>query len=356
MKLHMRLASAFVVVVLAAAAAVVVRAEVVEQIIVKVNGEVMTKSDLENRQIAALRQMGRNIDANADPSDAELKKMLDQVTPQLLVNAVDEMLLLQRGRELGYRMADDQFQSVLASIKKDNKIETDEQFQEALKAENMTLADLRQSLERQMIVSRVQQNEVMSKIAVSDEEARAYYDAHLSEFTTPRSVTLREIFVNVPGDGQTINVGRDEEAREKIQSIRQRALNGESYEKLASELSDAPSKANGGLIGPLSLSDLSPDLQKLLESMKPGDITQPLRGAKGYQILKLESATTAETKSFEDAREEISNRVFTDKRREEFEKYLEKLRAQAIIEWKNPDVKKAYDQGLAQPRTTLPQS
>ena len=108
---------------------------------------------------------------------------------------------------------------------------------------------------------------------------------------------------------------------------------------------------NGAMVA-ISLSDLSPDLQKLLESMKQGDITQPLRGAKGYQLLKLETATTSETKPFEEAREDISNRVFTDKRTDEFEKYLQKLRTQAIIEWKNQDVKKAYDQGLAAPRQT----
>ncbi|MGC4081833.1 MAG: peptidyl-prolyl cis-trans isomerase [Vicinamibacterales bacterium] len=330
------------------AGAPVLRGEIIEQIIVKVNGEIMTKTELENRQVAALRQSGQQVDLKTD--DAQLKRMLDQVTPQLLVNAIDEMLLVQRGRELGYRMADDQFNSVLDNIKKDNKIETDEQFQAALKAENMTLSDLRKSLERQMIISRVQQNEVMSKIAINDEEARAYYDSHKSEFTSPRTITLREIFINVPGDGQTINVGRDEEARTRINTIRQRALNGESYEKLAAELSDSPSKANSGLIGPLSLADLSPELQKLLESMKQGDITPPLRGAKGYQILKLESSTSAEIKPFEEAREEISNKVFTDKRRDEFEKYLKKLRAQAIIEWKNAEVQKAYDLGLTQPR------
>jgi parvulin-like peptidyl-prolyl isomerase len=341
-----------VIVALAVAGSTVVRGEIVEQIIVKVNGEILTKTELENRQVQALRQMGQQVDARTD--DAQLKQALDRVTPQLLVAAVDEMLLVLRGRELGYRMADDQFASVLDSIKKDNKIESDEQFQAALKAENMTLTDLRKSLEKQMIISRVQQNEVMSKIAVNDEDARRYYQEHLSEFTQPRSVTLREIFVNVPGDGTAVNVGLDEEAREKITAIRQRALNGESYEKLAADLSDAPSKANAGLIGPLSLSDLSPDLQKLLESMKQGDITQPLRGAKGYQILKLETATTSETKPFEEAREDISNRVFTDKRRDEFEKYLQKLRAQAIIEWKNQDVKKAYDQGLAAPRQDEP--
>lgn len=341
-----------VIVALAVAGTTVVRGEIVEQIIVKVNGEIMTKTELENRQVQALRQMGQSVDPKTD--DAQLKAMLDKVTPQLLVAAVDEMLLVQRGRELGYRMADDQFASVLDSIKKDNKIESDEQFQAALKAENMTLSDLRKSLEKQMIISRVQQNEVMSKVAVNDDEARKYYEAHLADFTQPRSVTLREIFINVPGDGSSVNVGLDEEVRAKIIAIRQRALNGESYEKLAADLSDAPSKANAGLIGPLSLSDLSPDLQKLLESMKQGDITQPLRGAKGYQILKLETATTSDTKSFEEAREEISNRVFTDKRSDEFEKYLQKLRAQSIIEWKNEDVKKAYDQGLAAPRQGEP--
>jgi len=332
------------------AAGSVIRAEVIEQIIVKVNGEILTKTELENRQIAALRQAGHQIDPKTD--DAQLRKMLDQVTPQLLVNTVDEMLLVQRGRELGYKMGDEQFTSVIDNIKKDNKIESDEQFQAALKAENMTLSDLRKNLERQMIVSRVQQNEVMGKIAVNDEEARSYYDAHRSEFTSARTITLREILVNVPGDGKTVNVGLDEQARAKIDGIRQRALNGESYEKLAADLSDAASRTNAGLIGPLSISDLSPDLQKLIEPMKPGDITQPLRGPKGYQILKLESATTAETKSFEEAREDISNKVFTDKRRDEFEKYLQKMRAQAIIEWKNADVKKAYDQGLAEPHPT----
>ena len=338
-----------VVLAVALAAGTVVRGEIIEQIIVKVNGEIMTKTELENRQVAALRQSGQQFDPKAD--DAQLKRLLDSVTPQLLVNAIDEILLVQRGKELGYKMADDQFNSVLDSIKKDNKIESDEQFQAALKAENMTLSDLRKSLEKQMIISRVQQNEVMSKIAVNDEEARAYYEAHKAEFTSPRTITLREIFVNVPGDGQSINVGRDEEARSRINAIRQRALNGENYEKLAADVSDAPSKANGGLIGPLSVADLSPELQKLLDAMKPGDITQPLRGARGFQILKLESATSAETKPFEEAREEISNKVFTDKRRDEFEKYLKKMRAQAIIEWKNADVQKAYERGLTMPRT-----
>ena len=83
------------------------RAEVIEQILVKVNGEIFTKTDLETRQVAALRQMGQQIDPKTDPSDAQLRKMLDDVTPQLLVNVIDEILLVQRGHELGYTMSND---------------------------------------------------------------------------------------------------------------------------------------------------------------------------------------------------------------------------------------------------------
>ncbi len=326
------------------------RAEIIEQILVKVNGEIFTKSDLEQRQVAALRQKGQQIDLKSDPNDEQLRKALDEVTPQILVDAVDEMLVVQRGRELGYKLSDEQFKGVLDNIKKENKMETEEQFQAALKAENMTMADLRRNLERQMIYQRVQQNEVLGKIGVTSEEAQAYYETHLKEFTTSPSVTLREILVAVTGDTKGLNVAVDEAAQARAEAIRTRVTSGgENFEKLAAEISDSPSKANAGLIGPLSVNDISPDLRKLIEGMKPGNVSEVVRNSRGYQILRLETVTPTQTMTLEQARDQISERVFTDKRRKEFQKYLEKLRAQAIIEWKNPDVKKAFDAGVKTP-------
>ena len=87
-------------------------------------------------------------------------------------------------------------------------------------------------------------------------------------------------------------------------------------------------------------------LRTLIESMKIGDVSTAIRLPRGYQILRLETLTQAQTLSFEQAREQIGDRVFTDKRKAEFMKYLDKLRGQAIIEWKNQDVKKAYEVGL----------
>jgi peptidyl-prolyl cis-trans isomerase SurA len=327
----------------------VARAEIIEQILVKVNGEIFTKTELEARQVAALRQRGEQIDLKADPNNAQLRKALDEVTPQIIVDAVNEMLIVQRGHELGYRLSDEQFNQIVENIKKENKIDTEEQWQAALKQENLTMPELRDQLERRMIITRVQQNEVLSKIAVSEDEARQYYQSHLAQFTTPAAVTLREILVSVPSSGAALNVAQDDAAKEKAEEIRTRIVkNGESFEKLAADLSDAPSRSNAGLIGPINMNDLSTGMKKLIGGMKVGDVSQVLRTPRGYQILKLESETKAVTMPFDQAREQISQQVFTGKRQEEFQKYLAKLRSEAIIEWKNADIEKAYKEGLAE--------
>src|SRR5437764_3469204 len=113
MKKPLMLVAAFVVISAAAVMPARVRAEIIEQILVKVNGEVFTKSDLETRQVARLRDVpGQKFDLKSDPNNEELRKLLDQITPDILVDAVDEMLVVQRGKELGYTLGDTQFQGV----------------------------------------------------------------------------------------------------------------------------------------------------------------------------------------------------------------------------------------------------
>jgi peptidyl-prolyl cis-trans isomerase SurA len=325
----------------------VARSEILEQVLVKVNGEIFTKTDLEARQVSAIRQGGKQIDLSTAQGNEELRKAIAEVTPGLLVGVVDEMLIVQRGKELGYRVGEDQFKAILDNLKAQNKIENDEQLVAALKQENMTMADLRKNLERTVIAQRVQQAEVFGRVALTEDEARKYYDAHMAEFTTPSSVMLREILVNVPVDARGINAGADDAAKARAEEIRRRLAAGEVFEKLAAEVSDSASKANGGLIGPLNVNEISTDFRKVIEGLKPGEMSQPIRTARGYQILKLESATPTKILEFDKAREQISERVVTDKRRDEFQKYLVKLRAQAIIDWRNQDVKKAYEEGVA---------
>ncbi len=338
------LSAALVVCLLGAA----LSAEILEQVLVKVNGEIVTQTDFHRIQLAALRELPNQADASK-MSDAELTKTLAQITPRAIVTVIDEMLLTQRAAELGITVTDAQFNQVLESIRKDNKIETQEAFEAALKSEGMTLAQLKQMLSKRILIGQVQQREIANRIDVTEAEERAYYDAHLSEFGTTPSVTLREIQVNAAVDPEkkAISVGALEEAREKAAAIRARIVKGELFEKVAAEASDAPSKANGGLIGPISRDEMNEDLLKMISGMKIGEITPVLNTATGAQFFQLQSSIDSTTLPFEAARPRIADRLSSEKMDGEFKKYMARLREQAIIEWKNEELRKAWEIGIA---------
>lgn len=328
-----------------------VRAEILEQVLVKVNGDIVTKTEFEQRQVSMLRS--RPEFANATPTSLELQRAIAEITPELILEAVDELLLVQRGRELNYALGDEQFNDILDNIKKSNNLTDDAQFQAALTQEGMTLADLRRNLERSMMVSQVQRNEVVDKISVTEDEARAYYEAHRAEFTTPSEVTLREILIDVPESERGVNVAQDDEARRRAEEVRTRLLNGEPFARLAAEFSASPSKANGGLVGPLRSEELAPQLQELLDGLKVGDISAVLRTERGYQLLKLEARTETQVRTFEEARSAINQRVIETKRRAALQTYLDGLRAQASITWRNEELERAYEQALTRRRSEI---
>ena len=226
-----------------------------------------------------------------------MKKAIAEVTPQVLVNAIDELLVIQMGREKGLHLSDEQFNRWLTSMRKDQGLEDDKKFEAALKQEGMTISDIRRNVEKQFLLQQVQTEEFGGKLQITEEEARQYYQANPKEFVEPATVTLREILIEVPTVSQQgramVNVGKDDEAAKKAEAVRARLAAGEDFATVASEVSASPSKANGGLIGPIAAGDFSPDLQKMLQGMKPGEITQPMRAAKGYQILKLETSKSS---------------------------------------------------------------
>ena len=318
---------------------------VLEQVLVKVNGAIITKTELEERQVQLLRRERNQGNVDENTTDTELNYLLDQAIPQLIVDAIDELLIVQHGRELGMEMDDERFADIVENVKAQNNIESDEQWDEVLAAEGMTASDLRRAMERQFIVSNVQRIEVTSKVAMTDTEAREYYNANPDEFRIPGQITLREILIAAP-DGAPTNAA--EAALEgKANDARASVVAGEPFSDVVARVSDAPSKANGGLIGPLNDDELAPAVMELLKDLVPGDVTEPIRTAIGYQMFKLESATPVSFQPFEDVRSDIANRVFSERRQVAFNGFMEELYANAIIEWKSDDLREVYEARIA---------
>jgi peptidyl-prolyl cis-trans isomerase SurA len=338
--------------VLALALSMAPHAQILERVLVKVNGDILTQTELEERQTAAIRaRLGRDLTPDAVKNDQELKKALDEVTPQILVDAIDKLLLLQMGKEKGYRLTDEQFKQWLDNLRKEQNLTDDTKFHAALKQEGMSVDDLRKNVEEQFLVSQVQRDEVGSKLTITEEEARQFYSLHKDEFAQPASVTLREILIEVPASTQggqpAISVEKVDQAERQADALRTRLLAGEDFAKVAAEASNSPSKANGGLIGPINLAEVSVSVQELINKMKPGEITKPIRTNRGVQILKLETIKPASIQPFESVRDLVADKVHEARQQTEVRKFLARMRGQALIEWKNEELKKMYERQVA---------
>ena len=259
---------------------------IIERVLVKVNGQIITKTDLESRQIAEIRSRG------VQPrSDLELANLLQEVTPDVIASAVDELLLVQRGRDLGYSLSDEQFEEILTNLRTENEFESQAEFEAALQeSEGLGMGDLRRLMEHQMLVGQVQQIEILSRVAITDVEAREYYDAHSEDFTQPATATLREIVIPVPETSQGVPVVRDEEARVVAETTVARLRSGEDFAAVAAELSGSAESA-GGSIGPLMLSEFSDGIQSLIAGLHVGGVASPRLTPLGYQIIQLEART-----------------------------------------------------------------
>src|SRR5512136_916842 len=116
------------------------RAEIIERVVAKVNGQIITLSEFQSRQIAAAQA------ARVDP--ANVGTFLRQNNARILQEAIDEILIMQKAEDAGIKAPPQWIDESIDGIRKDNNITTDEQFQDALAREGLTLAELRQNIER----------------------------------------------------------------------------------------------------------------------------------------------------------------------------------------------------------------
>src|SRR6185503_6627158 len=190
----------FALLVLSLALAGSARAETIERVVAKVNGQIITLSEFQNRQVAAAQS------ARVDP--AGIGQFLRQNNARLLQEAIDEILILQKAEDAGIHAPSAWIDEAIDGIKKDNKITSDEQMQEALSREGLTLAELRANIERGVVRRIVMQRDVQPKIEASESDVKAEYEKLKgTEFTKAASVSLQEILI--PEDKGGLELARE---------------------------------------------------------------------------------------------------------------------------------------------------
>ena len=316
---------------------------VIERVLVKVNGEILTQSDLENSQVneVQLRRL-------RPTTDAELMRILNEITPGILAKQVDELLMVQAARGLGFNFTDEIFDEFLTNARgvfrlpdQEGDFESNEEVLQAFEeSEGITPLELRRTIERQMLSRQAMQIEILNKVSITDTESREYYEENLDEYTTPATAALREILIGVGADASP---AAEEEARTVAGTTVARLRDGEDFAVLAAELSDSPSKANGGRIGPLMVTEYVEAIQELIAGLENGEVADPIRTAQGYQIVMLDLRVEPYVRPFDEVRSDISSSVFGDRRNAAYNELIKRLRSQAVLEWKSDELKQAYE-------------
>ena len=290
-------------------------AEVVERVVAKVNGDIVTLSDFEARQIAAVQ--GARIGTD------KIEAFLRENNARILQEAVDDLLLVQRADELGFKAPTAYVKEFIEGIKKENNLPSDEVLRDQLRREGMTLEDMKRNITRQILKRQVLQRELEPRVTVTDDEVRADYEARKEEFTRPATVHLLEILV--PSDAE-------DGASKKAAEIVTRARAGEDFSDLARSLSASPTRSGGGDLGTVSLKELSAAIQKAAAPLQPGDVSEPVSGSEGYRVFKLVERAEASVVPLEDVKADIHRHLMEARGNEAYDKFLEGLRKNAIVD------------------------
>lgn len=320
----------FAAVVAAVLVGAVARAEIVDEIVAKVNDDVITKSELDTEEQALLQELYKRY------SGAALDEQVAKAKKYVLRQLIDRKILVQRASHLfDVNKMQDYF---LQSFMDQQNIKNQKDLEKLLAQEGMTVADWKKKLVEYFAPQQVMRAEVSDRLSISDKDERAYYDAHQEEFTIPAEATVREIVLTAT------SADRDA-VREKATAIRERAAApGADFAAIAAEVSDAGTKAAGGLLGPVKKGDLAAPLEAAAFSVPVGEVSSVIEVEHGFHILKIDARIEAGLKPYDAVKSDVESKLQGERFEADSKVYLKKIWSEATI-WISPK----YEARLAPP-------
>lgn len=312
---------------------------VVEEIVAKVNGDIITRGDLERsrKQLEAdLRQQGQ-------PA-LTLQQTLEQREKDMLRDKIDQLLLQQKGKDLNINV-DPELTKYIADLQRRSKIADPEKFQEYVKEQTgMPYEDFRADAKNGMLTQRVIRQEVSGKMNVSRDDVQKYYDQHKSEFVRQEQIYLREILVSTEGKDAAGIAAAEKKAKDLVA----RARKGERFPELARDNSDAVTAPNYGDLGGFKKGDLNKTIEDQVWERPKGYVTDPVRVENGFLVLKVDEHQKSGQADLSEVENEIMERIYAPKMQPAVREYLTKLRQDAFLE-----IKAGYiDSGAAPGKNT----
>jgi peptidyl-prolyl cis-trans isomerase SurA len=320
---------------------------VVEEIIARVNSNIISRSDLKRSE--------EQLTADQSKADPNIPPESQPQPKDLLRDLIDTQLLSQKAEELGIS-GDTEVVKRLDELRKQMHAESMEDLEKAAQAQGVSFEEFKQNLKNTIVTQRVIQQEVGGHISVTQQEIQEFYDQHKAELQRPEQVRLSEILISTQpapsGQTATPEASGDElvaQAKAKADAIYAQLVKGAKFDELAQKNSTGPTAAQGGDLEFFKRGTLSKQLEDQVFALKAGQFTEPVRTNQGWVILKVTQHQSEGVPPLKEVEPQIQEHLYMTKMQPALREYLTKLRENAFI-----DIKPGYIDTGASPNETKP--
>ena len=300
---------------------------VVEEIVARVNNDVITREDLAKARESMQSEVKEECQ-NCTPE--QLQTVLAAKEKNLLRDLIDQSLLVQRAKDASINV-DAEVIKRLDAIRQQNKLPSMEALEAEVSKSGQDFEDFKRQIRDQLLTQDLIRKEVGSRIVTSHEDVVKYYGTHKSEFVRPEMVVLRELFVSTEG-----KPAADVPAlRKKSENLRDRILNhGEDFGEMAKHFSDSSTAQQSGELGSFERSQLDPKIAEKVFALNRSQMTEVMETKTGFEILQVRERYDAGEQPLDKVEPEISNKLYEQKMEPGLRTYLATLREDSFVQVK----------------------
>ncbi|OGQ80664.1 MAG: hypothetical protein A3F90_17615 [Deltaproteobacteria bacterium RIFCSPLOWO2_12_FULL_60_19] len=301
-------------------------AGMVDQILVVLDGEPYTLSNLKDYAGA---QIGRQFPAG------DLNR-LEKEDQEVLEQFITDKLLAAEIKQGGIKVGEDEVDQYIAQIKEKNQLR-DADLLEALKREGTTMEKYRVSIRGEIEKAEIINRQVRKRVNITSEDVERYYTLNQKRYLSEQRVRLRHILVSLPDKATAQQV---KAAAAKAAEIRKRATSGEDFATLAQEFTEGAGGSEGGDIGWVTRGTLLKEIEDLaFYKLSIGEVGQPVRTSLGVHLIKLENREGGRQLPLSDVRAKVREELYEKALEERFQQWLKgDLRRKHRVDVKLPGV------------------
>ncbi len=297
---------------------------VVQEIIARINNQIITLSEFQRQREQMMNDVKQHGGSPTDPAVQEAEK-------NVLRDLIDQQLLIQKGQDLGIS-AETETVKKLDELRKQMHLDTMEELEKAAQQQGVSFEEYKQTVKNQIITEQVIQREVGAKVQITQEEEKQFYEQHKGELEQPETVRLSEILIAPAAEkGQQPTPEAIAAAEAKAQQALAEIKGGAKFEDVAKKYSNGPTAPDGGDLGMFKRGMLAKELEDKTFSLKEGETTDIIRAKEGMLILKVAEHHAAGLPTLKQVEPQIQQAIYMTKLQPTLREYLTKLREDAFI-------------------------